>query len=161
MPEIQRSLKYLKEERRAGIHETKRLRCHPQTAGKVTVGLAIRRPKLLLRDVAHFTFTFHYVTRIIKREHGRKFRNHWAVEGVQTPQKFGRNPNFYVDFWWGSSGGNRLRQTAWVYLSNVFLEKGSNTSDEETGPPTLKTWLCPCKGKKVAHTRLLSVGSRS
>ena len=40
---------------------------------------------------------------------------------------------------------NRLRQTGFIYLSNFFsLEKGSNTPDQEIGPPTLKTWLRRC-----------------
>jgi len=63
--------------------------------------------------------------------------------GVWTPdpQKT-LDTNFYVAFWWVKLFG----APNWVYLSKFvfFLEKGSNTSDQEIGPPpTLKTWLRP------------------
>ena len=61
--------------------------------------------------------------------------------GGPDPQKNGWTPNFYVAFRWGSGGGNnRLRQTGYTFLI-FFLERGSNTTDQEIGPLTLKTWL--------------------
>jgi len=44
--------------------------------------------------------------------------------------------SFLLGVWWG----NKLRQTGYTFLKK-FLEKGSNTLDQEIGPPTLKTWL--------------------
>ena len=64
-------------------------------------------------------------------------------------------PTFYVAFWRESGGGNRLRQTGYTFL-NFSLEKGSNTPDQESGPPTLKTWLfAPLTGS--ARNRVLKL----
>jgi len=40
----------------------------------------------------------------------------WRVGGVRTSPKFGWTPTSYVAFWWGSGGGNRLRQTGYTFL---------------------------------------------
>ena len=63
-----------------------------------------------------------------------------GVRGVQPP-KFGQTPN--VAFWWGSGVGNRLHQTGYTFLNFFSREGQCNTSDQEIGPPTLKTWLRP------------------
>jgi len=53
--------------------------------------------------------------------------------GVPLPRKLDGPPTFYVVF----GGGNRLRQTGYTFR-NFFLEKGSNTSDQEIRPQLWK-----------------------
>ena len=68
-------------------------------------------------------------------------------------KKLDRAPTFYVGFWWRCGGGNRLRQTGYTCLI-FFLEKGSNTPDQEIGPANFK--LCVCGGNALPAVWLTS-----
>jgi len=77
--------------------------------------------------------------------------NHFGVgsEMSGSPEKrkkIGQSPNFYVGFWWRCGEGNRLRQTGYTCLI-FFLEKGSNTPDQEIGPPNFE--LCVSGGNAL------------
>ena len=65
--------------------------------------------------------------------------------GGADPQKLDGPPTIYVAFWWGSGGDNRLRQTGYTLL-NFFWTKGSNTSDQEIGPPNFENVVAPLLG---------------
>ena len=61
-------------------------------------------------------------------------------KGVRTPPllKFGWPPTVYVSFWWG----NRLLQTGYTFLI-FFLEKGSDTTDQEIRPLNFENVVAP------------------
>ena len=77
--------------------------------------------------------------KLLCRIHGR---NHW-VSGALDPPTLQKtlDPNLHVAFWWVKL----FVAPNLVYLSKfVFLEKGSDTPDQEIGPPpTLQKWLRP------------------